>query len=52
MFFTQLLVDFLPTKRAIRMLSRTKSKKYLKYHVSNILHMTNMSGAFIFGNEF
>ncbi|OHO73046.1 hypothetical protein [Bacillus sp. HMSC036E02] len=33
-------------------LSRPKSKKYLKYHDPNILHMTNMLGSFILGNEF
>ncbi|SDY95326.1 hypothetical protein [Bacillus sp. 166amftsu] len=33
-------------------LSRPKSKKYLKYQAPNILYMTNMLGAFIFGNEF
>lgn len=34
------------------LLSRPKSKKHLKYHAPNILYMTNMLGAFIFGNEF
>ena len=41
-----------PKKREFRTLSRSKSKKHLKYQAPNILYMINMLGAFVFGNEF
>lgn len=46
------IIGVSPKKREFRTLSRSKSKKHLKYQAPNILYMINMLGAFVFGNEF
>ncbi|PFM60922.1 hypothetical protein COJ48_22850 [Bacillus cereus] len=52
LFVGLIAIGFPPTKHEFRTLSRPKSKRHLKYQAPNILYMTNMLGAFIFGNEF